>query len=576
MRRILIYILAWTSILAMSGCLDDKNDYNYSEINKLDGKITGMKSEYLIAYAEKLTLTPTFKFTIDKENPDVSYEWRIDGNLLPEETAASCTFSFESIGVYEVTFTVVDNKSGVKFSQSSTLKVRSPFIRGWVILGEDESENSVLSFVGARSITYKMEVSKPNDPEKKGIIDRDSLVYDQVMRNVTPGLGTQPKGLFLNAGFAGQGWPIELYEISDEVGVMQKDWAELNGNTLQVSVHTEEEFRGQLPEAGFHPQAIAMTYSSKAMLNSDGCIYWATNSFASDFHACAYVNYPLGGGKQFSGVYPSYRVNKFHNIIPASTKENEIVGIADEAVPKSDTNPEMKVSFCSSKICSVMTGQYSGEEDDIYKLGEWKVVDMMPATPHEYNERWYRQDIRPGYLALLKNGSAYSLFYFLWNSNASLYKFTIWTLESNRFSINGLSGYTDMAVFNNKQYVVIAEGNNLWYCQYGKGKDNNLKLLHTFSSPVKALAANDIYIDTFDIANPASSWQPEHNGQLGVALEDGTFAIYEVLEAEGTREEAEINQLFPDLTAPVDNRFGKIVDIIYKYGSVAEFNTFQY
>ena len=32
--------------------------------------------------------------------------------------------------LHEVTYTVIDNKTGVKFSRSCTLRVRSPFARG--------------------------------------------------------------------------------------------------------------------------------------------------------------------------------------------------------------------------------------------------------------------------------------------------------------------------------------------------------------------------------------------------------------------------------------------------------------
>ena len=59
-----------------------------------------------------------------------------------------------------------------------------------------------------------------------------------------------------------------------------------------------------------------MTYSAKALLNSDGYIYWAVNSFASDFHSCTYLNFPLGKDQKFTGVYPSYRVNEYYAIIP--------------------------------------------------------------------------------------------------------------------------------------------------------------------------------------------------------------------------------------------------------------------
>ena len=574
MKRKSIYLFILAGLIALSGCLDDKNNYDYTDINELEGEITGMKDEYSISYSEDLTITPAFKFTIDRENPDVSYEWRLDGNLLQGETGPSCTFSFERGGLYEITFSVIDNKTQVRFSRSCRLKVRSPFTRGWVVLSEGGGRQSVLSFVGGRSVTHKMPVTSPDGAETV-IIDRDSLVYDYVARDVLPGLGEKPTGLFLNAGHVGSYG--ELYDVSDEVGVMQERWAELNGTTLERSVYTDQEFRGSFPEAGFHPQAISMTYSAKAMLNSDGYIYWAANSFANDFHTCTYVNFPLGKGRKFTGVYPSYRLNNYHAAIPACTEENEIVGIVDDATPKSFEEPKIQESSYSSNIYSVSLGSYDKNVDENYKLGDWKIVDMMPATPSS-DDFGGLQDVRPGHLALLQKGSQYELFYFHWAIGTRRTQSRVYNLERIRFSLDGLSGYTDMAVFNNKQFVLIAEGNSLWYCQYKKDGEQTLKKIYTFDSPVKALAANDIRAVHVEWGNPAVEWQPEHNGQVGVALEDGTYYIYEVLEKSEKREKVTINQLFPDPKAeqPVNNKFDKIVDVIYKYGSVAEFNTFVY
>lgn len=575
MRKILIYMLFLAGMSGLSACLDDKNNYNYSEINELKGDIEDMKGEYILSYGEEVTITPSFKFSIDKENPDVSYEWRVDGSLLPDETGASCTISFERGGTYELTFTVVDNKSGVRFSKSCKLRVRSPFTRGWVILS-DNGGQSVLSFVGASSATHKMAVTDPKDATKKDVIDRDTLVYNLVMRDVTPGLGTNPTGLFLNAGYADE--YDKLFEVSDEVGVMQDRWAELNGTTLERSVYTEEEFRGQLPEAGFHPQAAAMTYSAKALLNSDGYIYWAMNSFASDFHSCTYLNFPLGKDQKFTGVYPSYRVNASYAIIPACTEGNELVGLVDERTPLYGGNGDiLEESDFSGTICRVKTRNakdapfYEG-----YQLGEWKIKTLMPAA----NTSNHQDVSYPYWLALLEKNGQYKLLCFQWGLNARNSGRLIYHLNFNEWNLDNLSGYTDMAVFNMKQYAVIANGRDLWYFQYKEGGAATLKHLHTFNSDIKALGANDIKCHYNPTGNPPTSWQPQPNGQLGVALEDGTFSIFEVIEKKDatgvSTTEASINQLFPDPKTPVDNKFGKIVDIIYKYGNVHEFVEFTY
>lgn len=570
MKKILTYIFVGAAALGLSGCLEDDNNYDYSEINALEGKvISGMRTEYQLAFEEKVTITPTFEFTIDKENPDVSYEWRLDGVLLTEETGPSCTFSFDRGGVHEVTYSVIDNKTGVKFSKSCTLRVRSPFARGWLVLSEDGAQNSKLSFVGASTTSYKLTVTNGTEVAE---IDRDSLVYNQVVEDVLPGLGTHPKGLFLNAGYLSAYG--EVFDTPDEVIVMQERWAELNGTTLEREVYTDEEFRGDLPQV-FNPVAAAMTYSAKALLNSDGYIYWASMVTHQDFHSCGYTSIPVGKNRKFKGIYPSYKINDYHAAIPVFTEDNEIAGLVDDATPSYQNPEELDFSDYSSQVYSVQTGSDSETPiDERYKLGEgWEVLAIMPATPEDDGF----QSAKPSWVAMVSNGSQYKLLYFEWEVGSRRYYSRVSTRTFEEYTLDGLPGFTDMAVFNNKKYVVIANGNDLYYFQYGVGNNAQLKKLHTFNAPVKSLGANDIYVYYY-YRDPVS-WQPEHNGQLGVALEDGTFSIYEVWETENSEEVAtdvRINQLFPDPANPVNNHFGKVVDVLYKYGSIEEFLTFVY
>ena len=571
MKKILAYIFILTTMVGLSSCLDDNNNYNYSEVNKLEKSgIGGMRDEYFLVYQQELTITPTFELTIDKENPDVSYEWRVDGVLLPDETSPSCTFSFEKGGVYEVTYTVVDNKTGVKFSKSCTLKVRSPFARGWVVLTENDAQQSKLSFVGANSISYKLMVT---NGIKTAEIDRDSLVYSYVMEDVTPGLGSNPKGLFLNAGYVDSYG--ETYEVPDEVIVMQDRWAELNGVTLEREVYTEDEFRGDLPKAGFNPVMAAMTFSGKAILNSDKHIYWAGMSIPTDFHSCGYTSFPVGKDKKIKGVYPSYKMNNFHIVMPVITEDNELAGLFDDAGPAYKDPTSMSQSDNSGQIFSVQENDNPNSPvDEQYKLPDsWEVLTMMPATSEDDGI----QDAYPSWVAIIKDGSAYKLLYFQWMTSPYSYYSKMSHSFFRVYDLDGLTGFTDLAVFNNKKYAIIANGNKLWYFQYGVGDKATLKEINTsFASSVKALDSNDIYAPG---STDAEKWQPEHNGRLGVALEDNTFSIYEVWEtenSEGVATDVKINQLFPDPKKPVNNKFGKVVDVLYKYGSIREFLEFAY
>ena len=63
---------------------------------------------------------------------------------------------------------------------------------------------------------------------------------------------------------------------------------------------------------------------------------------------------------------------------------------------------------------------------------------------------------------------------------------------------------------------------------------------------------------------------------MGVALEDGSFFIYGIVEKDkaesGLVDNAEIEQLYPNEVSEKegDNKFGKIVDVLYKIGNAEQ------
>ena len=245
MKRLIIYSLLLSIVAGFYSCLDDKNSFDYKQVNELDGGISNMDEYgYEVIVGEELTLSPKFKFTIDKENPDVSYEWYLDGKKL-DATTPSYTFSSDKYGIYELTYSVVDNKTGVKFSKSTKITVASAYLKGWAILS-DMNGRSVLSFIKIK--TVKIPYYDYYGEEAY----RDSIVYEEVEKDIVPNLGTEPRRLLESTGY----WDLAYQEVNsgeevlyDELVVMQgSKWVELNGNSLMRSVYTEEEFNGDIPD----------------------------------------------------------------------------------------------------------------------------------------------------------------------------------------------------------------------------------------------------------------------------------------------------------------------------------------
>lgn len=561
MKKIWIYAVIAAFIGTLSACLDDDNNYDYEKVNEVTGGMDNMDNfdrYYSIISGEELLLKPTFKFTIDSIHPDVSYEWYLERKLLPEETGPTYTFTSDKSGTYEVTFSVKDNKSGIKFSRSTFILVRSIYQRGWTILS-NEGGRSVLHFIIPQ--TYKYETTF--DGKK---ISRDSLVYHLVRRDIVPGLGTNPVGLINNIGDMDyrDEYGIDVY---DELVVKQDKWAELNGNTLEREVYTEQEFGDELP-ADFVPMEAAMTYSAKALRDKNGLIYWMNKSDVTDFHSGFYTSVGLNNNTKFSRLFEAYKFNDNHtNVFLALTEDNSFVGILDRGYAFRGTTITEGSSSSSGNMYNII-----GKEQDKFTNIKKMVLDACPAPYHE----WDITAAKAYWVALLKDktGNQCDLWIFGLKSETSI------DVTCNYFYEQPLkqpiSDYRGMAVFGITRYVVIADGNQLYYYQYGVDNPNNGKLMALgapFDSKIKA-------VSSFDLVNyVANNTQFPYNGQLGVALENGEFYIFDIKETKDTETgvcaAVDMTQVFPN-EAVNDNHFGTIVDVLYKYGRGMEYLSFTF
>ena len=70
----------WICMLLLAfGCLDDKSNYDYRDINDFDNWISkgvsNIQSSYTLYPGESLLLEPKVRFSIDTLNPDATYAW---------------------------------------------------------------------------------------------------------------------------------------------------------------------------------------------------------------------------------------------------------------------------------------------------------------------------------------------------------------------------------------------------------------------------------------------------------------------------------------------------------------------
>lgn len=565
MKKLIIYSLLLFIVTGFYSCLDDKNNFDYKQVNELDGEILNIDiAGYEVNVGEELTISPTFKFTIDKENPDVSYEWYLDGKKL-DVTTPSYTFSSDKYGIYELTYAVVDNKTGVKFSLSAKITVTSAYLKGWAILS-DMNGRSALSFIKVKTVKKLYYDSDGREAYK------DSIVYEEVEKDIIPDLGTEPLRLLESTGY----WDLAYQDLNsgeevlyDELVVMQgSKWVELNGNSLMKSVYTEEEFNGDIPD-DFSPVDAVMTYSSKFLFNQNGYIYYNQRAVANDFHAGFYLSDPIWGGTRFKKMYGIQKFNDYMRTIPVLTTDNSLQYIWDGGLTYEFPTIHMNTLMYSGNVYEIVDDE--GKGDSRFQNMEYEIINMLPASTEK--DDWY-DTCMPRWVALLKKDGNY----FLRNFSLDTYYVNPPVKVGDYFEKNIKSemfaDYKDMVVFQNKRYVVIANGAELWYCSTADEGDSGIKIKLEDGD---ALPGEIVSLSYLDI-NFNTEKEPV-NGHLGVAFANGEFRIYEVIEqkAGDTATEVTLKKLYPNKVSNLqgDNKFGTIVDAIYKFGDCLKITVFK-
>ena len=565
MKKLIIYSLLLFIVTGFYSCLDDKNNFDYKQVNELDGEILNIDiAGYEVNVGEELTISPTFKFTIDKENPDVSYEWYLDGKKL-DVTTPSYTFSSDKYGIYELTYAVVDNKTGVKFSLSTKITVTSAYLKGWAILSYMNGR-SALSFIKVKTVKKLYYDSDGREAYK------DSIVYEEVEKDIIPDLGTEPLRLLESTGY----WDLAYQDLNsgeevlyDELVVMQgSKWVELNGNSLMKSVYTEEEFNGDIPD-DFSPVDAVMTYSSKFLFNQNGYIYYNQRAVANDFHAGFYLSDPIWGGTRFKKMYGIQKFNDYMRTIPVLTTDNSLQYIWDGGLTYEFPTIHMNTLMYSGNVYEIVDDE--GKGDSRFQNMEYEIINMLPASTEK--DDWY-DTCMPRWVALLKKDGNY----FLRNFSLDTYYVNPPVKVGDYFEKNIKSemfaDYKDMVVFQNKRYVVIANGAELWYCSTTDEGDSGIKIKLEDGD---ALPGEIVSLSYLDI-NFNTEKEPV-NGHLGVAFANGEFRIYEVIEqkAGDTATEVTLKKLYPNKVSNLqgDNKFGTIVDAIYKFGDCLKITVFK-
>ena len=154
MKKIL-YISLLALVPVFFSCVEDLGNDTISDINKIT--ISGIEESYsVISQAETLTITPEIKGSISSNESDLSYEWFLCNNGLSDSEHKHTLIGTERNLVYPANaapssytlyFAVTDKSTGLKWEQSTSLKIVSPMVRGYYLLGDKADGTVGIDFV---------------------------------------------------------------------------------------------------------------------------------------------------------------------------------------------------------------------------------------------------------------------------------------------------------------------------------------------------------------------------------------------------------------------------------------------
>lgn len=179
------YILSIPVILALASCVKDEGSNELQPINEVE--ITGLEENYYkIAYSETLNIPIEVTGSLSGKNDgQFDYEWFYCNQELSEESHKHTTISTEkdlvyplemNPGTYKLYLRVTDKETAMRYEQSTTLTLLSPFVQGFYLFGDKADGTCGLDFV---SMVEGRDTSVVTDifDNKKGLRHAENLIF---------------------------------------------------------------------------------------------------------------------------------------------------------------------------------------------------------------------------------------------------------------------------------------------------------------------------------------------------------------------------------------------------------------
>lgn len=134
------------------GCSKDLGNYNYKTLNKLDSVLNAPNQNlegrtFSLTFGDVLKIDPIIYNSLD-EKTEYDFYWVFNGDTLSREKNLVLDTKKISAGTVRSNLVLFDQIAKVKYSIAFTINLTASVIKGYVLLTEDENQNSILFYKG--------------------------------------------------------------------------------------------------------------------------------------------------------------------------------------------------------------------------------------------------------------------------------------------------------------------------------------------------------------------------------------------------------------------------------------------
>ena len=436
--------------------------------------------------------------------PVVNYEWNIDGRIVSTDSVLLIEHYAGNVGNIYCSFNVVNAVEGVKYMTPFQIKVSPTFGVGWLILSDRDGE-SELSCIRFKSVT--------ESGEPKVVYEEFPNIYK---KNTGESLGREPLKLV-------EHWCFDYVRMGEILVVNQgSDCVELDGGSLAKAVTLKQEFIDEKYPENFKAVDALYVFENSYVLSDNGNVYSRKNEDTKNFQTGRYSQEPVyvQDSLSVSHVIPSASLELYHALMYDSYNRR-FLWINTYS------------SYQPGKIAPLSYTGYKPGFTPLDNLGDKDLVYCGYYVSSEF--------ATSGYITILKSDAG----------KYYIQDFQLYALMMVRVNDIYEKEFVGGSLLRpDSKIVALPKRNYLFFTSNDK--------LYYYD---RLTGLNPTEYSGFDGVKITSIHYNKENTQIAVGLENGKFYIYDITDLSLAGGE-------PVLVYEATENYGKIVDVIYKYGTL--------